>query len=569
MSSWPSGDRRLIGVRSIWLTAVTLTVLLTASNALAARGVKKFCCMVRMRDGTRLATDVYLPRFPRRPYPVILIRTPYGKHEIAKRQARFVCRRGCALVVQDMRGRYGSGGSDALVFHSDGWAGNRDGHDTIRWIARQGWCNGNIGTWGPSAMGVVQNMLAPDAPKALKAQHVMMAFSNMYTQAAYQGGALRKALVEGWLREHGFSGENLQAVLAHPKYDQQWAELNPEAQAHRVNAPAVFWGGWHDAFLQGTINSFLTVHNQGGPRARGKCRLILGPWDHGDIQRLADPRCAGCWPRAGDAFRFFDYWLRGVCNGVPWDKAVHYYVMGDSCDPTAPGNRWRSADNWPPPSQPTKFYFHTDGTLRNTPASDPGGKLVYKYDPSNPVPTLGGQNLNLAKGPRDQRPVESRPDVLLFTSDPLTEAVEVTGHVFAVLYVSSDSPDTDFTVKLTDVYPDGRSMLLSDGILRARFRESFEREDFLEPGKVYPLNVDLWSTAVVLNKGHRIRVAVSSSNAPRFEPNPNTGRPPGQSVVGTRRVPSALGETRIATNTLHLSKQHPSHIILPVYRGSK
>jgi hypothetical protein len=172
------------------------------------------------------------------------------------------------------------------------------------------------------------------------------------------------------------------------------------------------------------------------------------------------------------------------------------------------------------------------------------------------VPTIGGQNLTQAKGPMDQRKVEGRDDVLLFTSEALTAPVEVTGRISARLFVSSDCPDTDFTVKLTDVYPDGRSMLVTDGILRARFRKSFRREDFLKPGEVYELAVDLWSTSLIFAKGHRIRVAVSSSNSPRFEPNPNTGKPL-----------RADNETRIATNTLYLSERYPSHIVLPIYAG--
>jgi putative CocE/NonD family hydrolase len=486
---------------------------------------------------------------------VILVRTPYGRHQITKLQSRLVCRRGCGLVVQDVRGRFGSEGTDVTFLPGNLASQRTDGHDTVRWLARQSWCDGNVGTWGPSAMGIAQNLLAPGAPKALRAQHVMMAFSDMYSQAAYQGGAFRQALIEGWFGEHGFGGAGLQLIRAHPCYDAFWARLNPETQAGEVHAPGVFWGGWYDVFLQGTINSFVTIHYQGGPPARGRCRLILGPWCHDDIRQLADPRCAGCWPRAGDAFRFFAYWLQGACNGVPCDKPVHYYVMGDRCDRSAPGNFWRSAENWPPPAQSTRFYLHADGALRRTAPEGPDAELSYRYDPHDPVPTLGGQNLYLAQGPVDQRPVESRPDVLVFTTDALTQPLEVSGRIVAKLYVSSDCPDTDFTAKLSDVYPDGRSMLVCDGILRARFHESFEREEFLEPGKVYELTVDLWSTSIIFNKGHRIRVDVSSSNAPRFEPNPNSG-----GSYGDGQPP------RIATNTLHLSSRHPSHVILPVYQ---
>jgi len=510
-----------------------------------------------MRDGTRQATDVYLPRRPAQPYPIILIRTPDNKNEVTRLRARYVTRRGCGLVVQDTRGRYQSQGGETLVFLDDGWSGNRDGYDTICWIARQPWCDGHVGTWGVSAIGVMENMLAPDAPPALRAQHVIMAFSDMYAQAAYQGGVLRKSLVEGWLAEHHFAPINLQTVLAHPRYDLLWAALNPEAQAVQVNAPAVFWGGWYDVFLQGTINSFVTIQHQGGPQARGNCRLILGPWSHGDAERLADPRHADCFPRVGDPFRFFQYWLQCVPNGVPCDAPVHYYVMGDCCDPAAPGKCWRSAADWPPPAVETNYYFCADGTLRTAAPVSADDKLSYRYDPCDPVPTLGGQNLHPPQGPCDQRPVEGRSDVLLFSSEPLAEPVEVTGRIWAQLAVSSDCPDTDFTVKLTDVYPDGRSILISDGILRAALRESFEREEFLEPGAIYPMRIDLWSTSTVFNRGHRIRVAVSSSNAPRFEPNPNTGQP------------HLTTETRTATNTVHLSQDHPSYIILPVCHAAR
>lgn len=554
--SWPSewtGGGSRPQIRPLRLVILALALSLVVSDAFAL-GVKKSCYMVPMRDGTRLATDVYVPRFPRCRWPVILVRTPYGRHKVTMLQARFVCRQGCGLVVQDVRGRFGSEGIDLTFYSGEASGPNTDGHDSIRWVARQCWSDGRVGTWGPSAMGIAQNLAAPGAPQALKAQHVMMALSDMYSQAAYQGGAFRMALVESWLKENRFDPANLDMVRAHPRYDDFWARLNAEARAREVNAPTVFWGGWYDVFLQGTINSFVTVHNQGGPRARGRCRLILGPWAHEDIARLVDPRNAGCWPRAGDPFRFFEYWLKGCSNGVPYDKPVHYYVMGAKGERGAKGNFWRSAESWPPPSQPTDFYLHADGALRDAAPQTPDGALTYQYDPYHAVPTVGGQNLSLPQGPLDQREIESRPDVLLFTTDVLTEPLEVSGRILAKLYVSSDCPDSDFTVKLTDVYPDGRSMLLTDGILRARYRKSFEQEDFLRPGEVYELSVDLWSTSIIFNRGHRIRVAVSSSNAPRFEPNPNTG-----GSFGDGQAP------RTATNTIQLSKDHPSHVILPIY----
>ncbi len=545
-----------LGIRRIRPLAAAAIVLLAAAPVSAADQPEKSLHMVSMRDGTRLATDVYLPSGTEEPLPALLIRTPYSKQS-GEAVAKAACRRGYALVAQDMRGRFQSEGNDAVVFHNDGWAGpNRDGHDTLAWITKQPWCNGRIATWGGSALGITQNMLAPDAPEALRAQHVSVAFSNMYAQAAHQGGVFRKALVENWLTGNRFDPRSLETFIAHEKYDQFWEELDAEARAERVNAPGVFIGGWYDIFLQGTINSFVTIHNRGGPRARGNCRLIIGPWAHGSFDELKYPENSRQRPEAADAYRFFDCWLKGIDGGVSDDRPVHYYVMGDPEDPDAPGNYWRSADAWPPPADPTKAYFHEDGRLELNPPDGQSGKLSYQYDPKDPVPTVGGQNLNIPKGPMDQRKVESRPDVLLFTSKTLTEPVEITGPVVATLYVSSDCPDTDFTVKLTDVYPDGRSMLLTDGIRRARFRESFEQASLLEPGKVYEVTVDLWSTSIVFNRGHRIRVAISSSNDPRFDPNPNTGKPL-----------RADDQTRVATNTVHMSKRYPSHVVLPRYTG--
>jgi uncharacterized protein len=509
-------------------------------------------CMVAMSDGTELATTVYRPQ-ESGPLPVIVARTPYNKDGMKGEAERF-CRNGYAYVAQDLRGRFKSRGHHAIIFHNDGWSTPHDGHDTLEWIGRQSWCNGKIGSTGGSALGITQNMAAPGAPPALAAQHVVVAFSDMYRQAAYQGGAFRSGLLENWLKGTGMTDVNLPTFVAHPRYDTFWEELNPETQAERVSAPAVFLGGWYDIFLQGTINSFTTIQSRGGPAAKGHCRLVIAPIGHGSMTDLKYPASAGKLPRCADNLAWFDATLKGKDNGVADEKPVHYYVMGDPTDDQAPGNVWRASDDWPPPATETPFYLHASGKLSTEkPAED--GSHSYKYDPAQPVPTVGGAELGADIGPRDQRSVESRSDVLVFTSDVLAEPLEVTGRIIARLYVSSDCPDTDFTVKLTDVYPDGRSMLVTDGILRARFRESFETEKLMEPGAVVEIPVDLWSTSLVFNKGHCLRIAVSSSNAPRFDPNPNTGH-----------AFRADDGRRVATNTLYLSEKYPSHIVLPIYR---
>lgn len=507
--------------------------------------------MLPMRDGTRLATDVYLPKQGTR-FPTIYSTGPYGKLGLAN-QAQAWIERGYAVVSQDMRGRFKSEGDPAIIFHHNGWVKNTDGHDTVRWIAKQPWSDGAVGTWGGSALGITQNLTAPFAPESLKAQWVVVAFSDMYTQGAYPGGVFRNELLEGWLKSQKLEEKNLATFIAHPNKDSFWADFDAEAQAKHVRCAGAFIGGWYDIFIQGTINSFVSIQHQGGPGARGNCRLYIGPIGHGFFTDLVYPNAG--FPKEADPIRFYDRHLRGKANGALAEKPVHYYVMGDPTDKKAPGNYWRAAADWPPPADVTPFYLGADGGLAPERAATSAQK-TFAYDPKNPVPTLGGQNLRIPLGPKDQRPVEGRPDVLLFTTPPLAEPLEVTGRIFAKLFISCDAPDTDFAVKLCDVYPDGRSMLVTDGILRARHRVSLAREDFLEPGQVYPLTVDLWSTSLIFAKGHRIRVSVTSSNWPRFEPNPNTGKP-------FRADP----DTRVANNTVHVGGDQASAILLPIVRG--
>ncbi|MEZ6047150.1 MAG: CocE/NonD family hydrolase [Planctomycetaceae bacterium] len=518
--------------------------------------------MVSMEDGVHLATDVYLPdgekpESTEKSYPVILLRSPYGKAFGPAVGVNFI-KAGYALAVQDVRGRFDSEGNDAIVFFHEGRGETHDGHDTLRWLKDQKWCDGNVVTWGASALGITQTMMAPGAPEVLKAQYAVVAFSDMYSQAAYQGGVWRKEMLDGWLPGNKFDPRSYEEFRAHTKYGDFWKVANAEIGAGDVQAPGIFRGGWYDIFAQGTINSFVTIQNQGQPGARGKCRLVMGPWAHGGFKELTYPENSKTAGDVESAIRFYDYHARGKQNGVNEDKPVHYYVMGDPEVESALGNFWRKVESWPPPADETEFYFHKSGEL-NSSAPETEESLEYAYDPENPVPTVGGQNLIISKGPRDQREVESREDVLVFTTDTLTEPLEVTGRIKAKLYISSDCPDTDFTVKLCDVYPDGRSMLVTDGIMRARYRHSFEIPELLVPGQIYELEVDLWSTSLIFNKGHQIRVAVSSSNDPRFEPNPNTGADHFQP-----------GETKkIAHNRIYLAPDSPSHIVLPIYSGAE
>jgi putative CocE/NonD family hydrolase len=506
-----------------------------------------------MRDGVHLATDVYLPA-GNGPFPVILLRSPYDKNG-GSGLGEDGARRGYAIVIQDTRGRYASEGEN-LPFESDGWAAHQDGYDTLEWIAKQPWCNGKIGTFGGSALGITQLGMAGTGTSRLTCQHITVATPNFYQHGVFPGGVFKKAMIEDWLRVTQHSPDSLKHWTSHPTYDAFWRARDLTTRWDKVNAPAIHIGGWYDLFTQGTLDAFQGYQTQGGPLARGHQKLLIGPWTHGVFQaqagELTYPNATQPPNNVQDAWRWFDYWLKDIPNGIADTPAVTYYVMGDVTDPHAPGNVWRTASAWPPiKTQPTAFYFHADRSLST--ARTPGdASLTYTYDPKHPVPTVGGPQLTLPAGPRDQRAIESRPDVLTFTTEPLSAPLEVTGRVRVTLWASSDAPDTDFFAKLCDVYPDGRSMNVCEGQLRARFRAGFQQEKLLKSGQVVSLPIDLWSTSIIFNRGHRLRVQITSSNAPGYDPNPNTGAPF-----------RANDQTRVAQNTIYLDSRHPSHILLP------
>ncbi len=539
-----------------WLNAATgalciWTVLAQAAESVAPAATTQ---AVRMRDGIELSTDVYLPDAPP-PFPVVLLRSPYSK-AMGGEIGRGGARHGYAIVIQDTRGRFASKGEN-LPFHADGWSDGWDGFDTVKWIAQQPWCNGRIGTYGGSALGITQYQLAGSGTDRVACQHVTVAAPDLYEGGIYRGGVFRKAMIEDWLRVSQFSPKALEIWTAHPNYDAYWQARDLNRRLKYVRWPILHIGGYFDIFAQGTIDALLGCQERGGAGARGRQKLLLGPWTHGVLTdkagELTFPDAKRPPNQVQDEFRWFDCHLKGQDNGVDELPPVTYYVMGDVTDANAPGNAWRTANAWPPvPTRPTRYYLHEDRTLS---ASAPAGTgaLAYVYDPTNPAPTIGGYELTLPAGPRDQRALEQRPDVLVFSTGPLTAPLEVTGRVRARLFASSDAPDTDFLVKLCDVYPDGRSFNICEGILRARHRTSLARERLLRPGKVYAFDVDLWSTSIVFNRGHRLRVLVTSSSAPAYDPNPNTGAPFRQGSA-----------TRPARNTLHLSKSHPSHLLLPV-----
>ena len=507
--------------------------------------------MLPMKDGTKLATDVILPDSGGPAFPVVLVRTVYDKNALAAGSALFTGQ-GFALVAQDTRGRFASEGKD-YVFQDDGWGAHQDGADTVAWIKQQPWCNGKIGTWGMSALGITQVRLAP-VTRDVAGQAIMVAASNFYGQIAYQGGVFIKSLSEQWV--HGQKSDwVIDTWKSHPVYDDYWKGFNAEPLAGKVTAPGIHIGGWFDIFQEGTINNFVTRQHGGGAGAKGNQKLIIGPWPHGPKKKVGDLTLRDNFNKdfVGVANRFLKYWLAGDENGVMTEPPVEYYTLGDVVDEKAPGNEWRTANDWPPfPTQATSYYLGGDGKLLAAPPAQKTS-ATYTYDPKDPCPSKGGPNLTIPAGPFDQREVSVRPDVLRFATEPLSAPLEVTGNVHVALFVSSDAPDTDFTAKFVDIYPDGKEILMLDGIRRLKFHNGYENAEPATPGSIVKLDIDLWSISLVANTGHRIGVQISSSNYPRFEKNPNTGDD----------FPKE-DHLRVAKNTVYMDQEHPSALVLPV-----
>jgi hypothetical protein len=538
---------------------------------------------VEMRDGARLATDVYLPAGisadqPHR-LPAVLIRTPYNKDSDNRAMQRWrdcLVGNGYVVVIQDMRGFYGSreGGRRG--------PGQYDGYDTIEWLARQPWSNGKVGMMGYSHLGAAQYEAAVTGPAHLACAIPAQAPGNYYTDSLFPP-VFRKADWETILRGPITSRtKTLLSTRTHRRDNSRIGDFN---------VPMMHSGGWYDFFKEGAIEMFRALQEHGGPAARGKQRLLIGPWGHGVDQEedrdrplalpggLAYPVNAKLDWEKEIWLPWFDYWLKGKPTRVMDRPAVKYYLMGDADDPQAPGNRWVEGDTFPPQSEPVRYYVHSNRTLSTDPPTEENDSLRYRYDPKDPVPTVGRSHVRLpVRGPYDQRAVESRLDVLVFTTPALKAPLTIVGAVRAKLWASSDRKDTDFTVKLTDVYPDGRSMVFLDGIVKGRYRNTYLKEEFLEPGQALEFDIDLGYIAIALAPGHCLRVAISSSNFDRWDVNPNTAEPYGdhavtQSLLAERlRVESFREKPQytaslVATNAVFMDKTRPSHVTLPILAG--
>lgn len=551
-------------------------VLLSAQTPMPA----KQALAIPMRDSQTLAADLYLPpdySKAKEPQglPVILIVTPYDKNREGPASYWRECflRNGYAFVAQDMRGFHGSAGA------GKGVSRHSDGYDTVEWIARQPWCEGKVGMLGYSHLGAVQYETAATAPPHLACAIPAQAPGNYYTDSYYPE-KLRKADMETILR--GELTARTRQLL------NRRIRSRATSNIPQFNIPLLHSAGWYDFYKEGAIEMFRACQRDGGPGARGSQKLLIGPWGHGVLQEespgtplrldggVAYPANSKLDWEKGVWLPWFDYWLKGQPTDVMKQPAVLYYLMGAVDDPQAPGNRWVAAADFPPSSTAVPYYAHPDHSLKTLPPTKESDSIQYVYDPRDPVPTVGRLHARLpVKGPHDQREVEKRPDVILFTTPQLTVPLEVVGQIWVKLWASSDRKDTDFTAKLTDVYPDGRSMLLLDSIVKGRYRNTYRQEEFLVPGEVYEFDIDLGYTALVLAPGHRLRLAISSSNFDRFDINPNTGEPYGDHAVTRellakrlrgyeRRGEPQYSATLPARNRIHLDRDHPTRVILPV-----
>jgi predicted acyl esterase len=507
--------------------------------------------MVPMRDGVNLATNIYLPDGDG-PFPVVLTRTPYDKDGVDSSVTRYN-ERGYALISQDVRGRYDSEGENR-PFETD----IEDGYDTVEWIAAQAFSNGKIGIFGTSAPGITSNLAAASAPPHLTAAYVTVAPDSLFYRSRFVGGVFKESHSGGWLRGQGVSEDMINAYRARAVLDEQWRATDFLFHRQNVQIPVYNVGGWHDIYAEGSLFNFVYLQNEGHPAARGKQKLFMGAFGHGTLQ--GDLEYPGGGFINGDLeqqMRWWDYWLKDIDNGIMDEPAVSIYMMGSARKgAVSPHNRVIHMDSWPPAATLTNYYLQPDMSLATTPPSATEAFKTYTFDPANPVPTMGGQNLGADVGPRDQRDIGQRQDYLRFATPVLESDTVVAGHIDMELYVSTDALDTDFVVKLVDIYPDGYEALILDYPIRARFRDGQNPEDvkLLTPDAVEKLTINMWSTAQTFEKGHRIGVHVTSSNFPRFAVNPNNG-----SALDDVATPA-----KSAQNTIYFDSRRPSAIILPI-----
>ena len=557
---------------------------------------------IKMRDGVTLRGDIFRPGVEGK-FPVLLQRTPYRRAvawgyniDFAQRAAS----RGYVVFLQDVRGRYTSDGDWYPFLHE-----TEDGYDTIEWIASQPYSNGKVGMFGGSYVGATQLLAAIGHPPHLAGICPIVTASNYHDGWTYQGGAFEQWFNQSWttglaqdtilhqiervprppedvnvlpLTAYPILTPNPASAidassstvapyyldwLAHPSYDDYWKRWSIEEHYADINVPALHIAAWYDIFLGGSLRNYIGLKARAATEeARKGQRLLVVIGGHSGDGRKIGAVDFGPEAEKPDldevTLRWYDFLFKGIQNEFATGKPVKIFVMGT--------DQWREEGDWPlARAKSTKYFLHSQGHANSShgegslstsaPATEPSDKFA--YDPAKPVPTVGGPLCcdpdHLAPGPRDQRQLEDRDDVLVYSTPPLEHDLEVTGPVRLEFFASSSAVDTDFTAKLADVSPDGTTINLTEGILRARYRDSQLTPTLLTPGQIYALSIDLWATSNVFRAGHRLRLEISSSNFPRFDRNLNTGE-----------LAANSSKWKIATNTVLHDKAHPSALILPV-----
>lgn len=631
-----NSDRRLatgIPVNAAILAALTLATAVAPSGSapvqtvalsgLASAQSAEVSCRIEwapMRDGVKLATEVYLPAASPGRYPVILTRSPYNRRltvagsNCDHKQLMEFARQGYVALNQDVRGRYRSEGIfDPFRQEKD------DGFDAVEWAAVQPWSNGKVGIFGGSYVGVTSWQAAAAAPPHLVTAVGSITASDYHDNWAYVNGAFDLHLNLGWtvnflaadsyirtLEGSGLSIEEMDRRAArsladaqrdlltdwvwtlplksfsklktvapyysdwinHPDYDHYWDKASLEHQYAKISIPTLSYGGWYDVFAVGTVRNFAGMRANGAsPEAREGARLVMTCCGHTGGQGLIS------WGPNAQAYdadltaRWFDFHLKGKQNGIGGEPTARLLIMVPPDRGTQGSSFYLAAESYPlPHAQMRKLYFSSggrantrlgDGTLGPQASGSPDR---FVYDPKDPVPTMGG-NLCcgdfLMRGALDQAKLELRHDVLVYTSEPLAEDLAVVGPVTVRLWAASSARDTDFTAKLVDVHLDEIAHNVLDRVVRARFRNGSKKApSLITPGRAYEYTIELGDTATVFRKGHRIRLEISSSNFPHFDRNPNTGRPFGEDA-----------QLVSATQTIYHDAEHPSHVELPVAPG--
>ncbi len=568
----------------------------------------------RMRDGVILRANVYRP-VGDGTWPVLLTRLPYGKDfpgGTSVMDPAQVARRGYVVIVQDTRGRMASEG-EWVPFNNEA----NDGYDTIQWAAQLAYSNGSVGMYGASYYGFTQWSAAVLTPPALKAMVPFITWNDPLNGVVFRGGALELGSAASWnlmmgldemirryrdnpqalgraiymlakemdalgttgywtlpLREfapiqrHDIAPNVFEAIES-PMDRELTDPMTIVGKHERVTVPSLNVGGWYDIFLQDTISNFTTMSEHGATPEARQSKLLIGPWAHGVVTNPIGEMNFGFASSAAlidlqidfvsMQLRWFDHWIKGVDTGMLREAPIKLFVMG--------ANIWRDEQEWPlARAVDTPFYLHSSGQANTfqgngvLSAEAPGDESFdqYNYDPANPVITRGGALLmspEYRPGPFDQTPVEMRADVLVYSTPALEQDMEVTGPITVHLWAASSAPDTDFVARLVDVHPNGYAQNLTDGIIRARYRNFAQGEapSLIEPGTAYEYVIDLWATSNVFKAGHRIRLDVTSSNFPRWDRNPNTGHDFG-----------ADDELAVAHQTILHDRQHPSYIMLPI-----